>query len=221
MKIPKPNKERGRRRASANPESADSRMQLVSAATRLFAERGFDGTTTRDIADVSGLNISLISYYFGGKDGLLRACLEQIESRLSNLDVLQLSDDRAEYFQSLGKFIAGYIRSHVENPYMHRLMQREQERDSSAFKSMVHQKYAPWYRQMSKFIEHGQVHGWVKSDLNATTAALAMVGAMVQQVRLDTFRSELQGYSLAEPQYCEEVIRDLKSIILNGLEQAR
>lgn len=47
-----------------------TRMALLEAALVLFGERGFEGTSTRDIAGLAGCNQGLISFHFGGK----RAC---------------------------------------------------------------------------------------------------------------------------------------------------
>src|SRR5207248_10532454 len=49
--------------------------QLLSAAIELFAERGFDRTTTRDLAERAGVDATLIARYFGSKAGIYLAAL--------------------------------------------------------------------------------------------------------------------------------------------------
>src|SRR5262245_49104670 len=59
--------------------SADqTRIALVHAALRLFGSKGFDGTSTRDIAAMANANIGSIAYHFGSKEGLRAACAEHI-----------------------------------------------------------------------------------------------------------------------------------------------
>ncbi len=53
------------------PPSSETREQLVAAAERLFAARGFGGVSVRLIAAEAGVNWSLVGYYFRGKHGLL------------------------------------------------------------------------------------------------------------------------------------------------------
>lgn len=48
-----------------------SREKLIQSAERLFAERGFDGVSVRDIANDAKVNSALIGYYFQNKEGLL------------------------------------------------------------------------------------------------------------------------------------------------------
>ncbi|MBI3178280.1 MAG: TetR/AcrR family transcriptional regulator, partial [Deltaproteobacteria bacterium] len=59
-----------------------TRKQILDAADALFGERGFDVTTTRDIAERSGVNKALIHYHFGSKDDLLEALLEGYYAKL-------------------------------------------------------------------------------------------------------------------------------------------
>ena len=58
-------------------ESTEARSRLVSAALRLFAEKGFEAATTREICEAAGANISAIRYYFGDKAGLYRAAFTE------------------------------------------------------------------------------------------------------------------------------------------------
>jgi len=56
-------------------DAADSRERLLRAATGLFAERGYDATTVRDIARAAGVDAALIPRYFGSKTGLYVAAI--------------------------------------------------------------------------------------------------------------------------------------------------
>ncbi len=51
--------------------SGSTRENLIESAERLFAARGFDGVSVRDIANDAKVNSALVGYYFGGKQGLL------------------------------------------------------------------------------------------------------------------------------------------------------
>ena len=58
-------------KADTSDSSNSSREKLIRSAEGLFAERGFDGVSVRDIASAAGVNSALVGYYFGGKEGLL------------------------------------------------------------------------------------------------------------------------------------------------------
>lgn len=82
-------------------ELSEKQIQILKVAEKLFAENGFDGTSVRHIAKEAGINVAMISYYFGSKEKLLGALLYyrtsdfkmQIESVLSkDLDLLEKVD---------------------------------------------------------------------------------------------------------------------------------
>ena len=55
-------------------EDLTARARIRDAAIRLFAERGIDGTTVRDIAQAAGVSPGLLRHHFGSKDALREAC---------------------------------------------------------------------------------------------------------------------------------------------------
>lgn len=63
-------------RTGRRPGNPDTRTQILAAAQTLFAEKGFRATTLRSIADAAGVNVALISHYFGGKQQLFDAIQE-------------------------------------------------------------------------------------------------------------------------------------------------
>lgn len=55
--------------------------RLVDAARVLFAARGYEGTSVRDIVQQAGTNLNSINYYFGGKQGLYTEVLKREHAR--------------------------------------------------------------------------------------------------------------------------------------------
>lgn len=90
-----------------------TRADLVRAGLHLFGRKGYDGTTTRAIADRAGTNVASISYHFDGKAGLYRACAELVADRISAvfaaIDATPLPDSpdaaRAELKAALRAFV--------------------------------------------------------------------------------------------------------------------
>ena len=57
-------------------------MALIMAGIQLFGAKGFEATSTREIAAAAKANIASIAYHFGGKAGLRLACAEMVGSRI-------------------------------------------------------------------------------------------------------------------------------------------
>lgn len=56
----------------------ETRARLIEAAVAVFGERGYDGASTRDIANAAGVNSPALQYYFDGKEGVYLACVEHL-----------------------------------------------------------------------------------------------------------------------------------------------
>ncbi|MFW3895208.1 CerR family C-terminal domain-containing protein [Pseudomonas bharatica] len=60
----------------------ETRARLINSAMKLFADKGYSGASTRDIALEAGANAPALQYYFGNKEGVYRACVEHIVDRV-------------------------------------------------------------------------------------------------------------------------------------------
>ena len=76
-------------RPGGNQRGEDTRQRILETALVLFGAEGFDGASTRELAERAGVNLPAIQYYFGSKEGLYRAVVEHIaghiEARLAPL----------------------------------------------------------------------------------------------------------------------------------------
>jgi AcrR family transcriptional regulator len=67
-----------RSRPGVQARGEDTRRRILETALDLFAAHGYEGSSTRQIADGAGVNLPAIQYYFGNKEGLYRAIIEDI-----------------------------------------------------------------------------------------------------------------------------------------------
>ncbi|KUO15641.1 TetR/AcrR family transcriptional regulator [Streptomyces dysideae] len=80
------------------------RARLRDAALELFAERGFDATSTRAVAAAAGLSPALVTRHFGSKEGLRAAVDDYVLDRIGT--ELEAVDGDAGLMESLGKVSA-------------------------------------------------------------------------------------------------------------------
>ncbi len=69
----------------------DTKEKILAAANDLFAEKGLEGTTVREICSRAGVNVALVNYHFKSKEGLYESCIQRIFAtaggpRLASLD---------------------------------------------------------------------------------------------------------------------------------------
>ncbi|CAN1531609.1 AcrR Transcriptional regulator [Burkholderiaceae bacterium] len=75
-----------------NPSNGGTREKILKAASRLFADQGFDGCSLREIADHAKVNVGMIHYFFGSKQMLLREAFVQAGASLA-LKRIELLDN--------------------------------------------------------------------------------------------------------------------------------
>jgi len=93
-----------------------TRERLLSAAERVFAQKGYDGAGTRELAEAAGADVAMIVYHFGSKLGLYREVMTRRarplnDKRLAELDrVLEASKGRPELADVIHALVASNIR---------------------------------------------------------------------------------------------------------------
>jgi AcrR family transcriptional regulator len=71
-----------------------TKEKLMDAAEKLFARRGFRGTSVRDITSAAGVDLALVNYHFGSKKELLAAVIERRGQVLNEERLRRLADER-------------------------------------------------------------------------------------------------------------------------------
>jgi AcrR family transcriptional regulator len=75
-RVPRSDSARPRRRRGPRAGAADTRGAVLEAARARFAAHGYAGTRLRDVAADADVDVALVSYFFGSKDGLFAAAME-------------------------------------------------------------------------------------------------------------------------------------------------
>jgi AcrR family transcriptional regulator len=107
-----------------------SRDRILSAATRLFAERGYDATSTRAIGEAVGLNIATVAYHVGGKSELYREVMRGAHEAQRDLlggaleDLRACGSGEADARAALRRFVDSYLDLCVGNPHIPALWMR-------------------------------------------------------------------------------------------------
>lgn len=86
----------------------DKQIQILEIAETLFAEKGFDGTSIRDISKEAKINIAMVSYYFGSKERLLESLIIYKTSGLK-MHLENLLEENLEPVEKMNKLIELYI----------------------------------------------------------------------------------------------------------------
>jgi TetR/AcrR family transcriptional regulator len=110
---------------SAKTRDAErSKVAILEAATRLFSERGFDATGIGDIAAVAGVARGTPAYFFGSKEALFEAVMDQLNTRSLEIvpPALARVGTQPTPTQLINVFVDAYLDFHEANPEFLRLI---------------------------------------------------------------------------------------------------
>ena len=125
-----------------------TRERILKAAERLFAERGYDGTSIRAIVAKARVNQAAINYHFGGKDGLYREVLRAAFRAMTEHQLEHAQEVKAMSREdALADFIRRQLRPLLARDELSRSMRIfnwETVRPTAVFKSLVSEEAAPF-----------------------------------------------------------------------------
>jgi AcrR family transcriptional regulator len=187
------------------PEFNDKQQHILQVAERFFAEKGFDGTSVRDIAKEAGVNIAMISYYFGSKEKMLESL---ILSRMAGLkiELENLLNEVFEPLEKIEKLIEIYTARICKNREIYKIMYFElssQQRSASLEVFTAIKKNNLEY--IEKIIREGQDKGVFTKDVNIALIPTTIVGTFFHFNLNSTFYMELLG--LKSPAEMEHYIQ--------------
>ncbi len=156
---------------------AKARAEILRAANRLFAQRGFEGAKTEAIAAAAGVNKALLYYHFQSKDALFRAVMEDHLEEFHRQAVTVLSspgpapDLLLRYLSMHFDFIAA-------RPHYPPLLQRLMMTDADFASRLARKYFLPRARKFAALIRRGVREGSFR-PVNSTQTAISLVGLIV------------------------------------------
>ncbi|MFY1047121.1 TetR/AcrR family transcriptional regulator [Chryseobacterium sp. GP-SGM7] len=194
---------------------------ILFAAEKLFAENGFQGTSTREISKAANVNISMISYYFGSKEKLYEKLVEyrMQEGQFFAKDILERTDiNEWEKIQKIVDQFAGRVRHHK---CFYRIMQREQlHTENPQIVEFLKQTKLGFLTMYSKILESGiekgiftknppiyLLHSTVSGTLFYASNATGMYKEFLQNNETDEVFEETYFNELT--QHVKHILKDL------------
>ncbi|UUX95196.1 TetR/AcrR family transcriptional regulator [Aquabacterium sp. J223] len=176
-----------------------TRDSILKAAIKVFAKHGYDGGSVEKISKAAKSYDRMIYYYFGSKEGLFIAALEEIYRRFNEAESQLVLDDHP--MQALTQVVHFIVRYYRESPEFVTLLNSENlYRGKHIGKSLRAREYSPpAIRILDQLLKRGIDEGLMRSDLSGRDLYL-MVAALGYFYQSNRFTlSAFLGENLESP----------------------
>ena len=137
-----------------------TQQKLLDAAIEAFSENGFNGTSTRDIAERAGVHHPLITYHFKNKDQLWRAAADKVFRDFRRSLAASLEDHREESPKKrMASLIKAYVRYAKSQPALHKVMVQEASYPNPRLDWLIDTHLKPFFDATFELLEELQAVG--------------------------------------------------------------
>ena len=189
-------------------EYSEKQMRIMEAAEELFAEKGFDGTSVRDIAEEAGVNLAMISYYFGSKDKLMESLFkyrgESIKLQLENM----IENKELSSLQKVYALIDNYIDRIMKQQCFHKILSRIQMVELKGITAqLIHELKRTNQELVKKLIQEGQRRGEFKKNIDVPLMMATLVGTTSHLVTTQHYYRKLNNLESLPDDEFEKLIK--------------
>ncbi len=206
-------------------DKIDKKDHILDVAERVFSELGFDGASTRTISGEAGVNMAMLNYYFGSKEGLFLAVFQRKIVSFQDLMKNLGNDGTMTAWGKIEKYIEMYTQRVVNNNcfqkmlYQELAMQRRGELSDQITDILMKNT-----SEVKKLLLEGVNNGEFKKDIDVEMVIATIYGTKNFIVNSPQLTSKVLGFDIQNEKLLEERLKPrietylktlLKSYLLN------
>jgi len=145
----------------SNTKDTSTEDRIKAAARKVFHQKGYAGTRTRDIAEEAGINHAMLNYYFRSKEKLFEIVMTETMAYFFQGVGTILNDESTSLEEKIERVVANYINLLLEEPELPTFMFNEVRANPEPFvantpilKALEHSVLA---RQYAEAVAQGQI----------------------------------------------------------------
>jgi TetR/AcrR family transcriptional regulator len=190
----------------------DCRENIIASATPLFAAKGLNGVSVRDLTRAAEVNLSMISYYFGGKEGLYAAILTEQFAVLGKIEEIELLE--IDTLQKFELYVRATVSRYRKSPYLLRFYTSELTNPTASFETIVKPAIKRVVQVLLDTFTDGLTHEMFRAGLDPADTVLALAGMINFYFLLEPATADLVDRA---PERDEKLIRHIMDIFTRGV----
>jgi AcrR family transcriptional regulator len=196
----------------------DKREHIIQKSLELFAEKGFEGTSIRDIATLADVNVAMVNYYFGSKEKLFESIVSHRASYMKDMLQELVNDASKTEMEKIDTIIDAYVNRLLSQPAFHRLVHQEL---LIAKRGVMHEQLINIFASNTLFFKQIIEQGIRKKQFRKVDAELTMASLIgtINQVLLSKsmcnilLQSKVDFNPYTDPVFKKRLIKHLQQMI--------
>jgi len=189
-------------------DKIDKKDHILDVAEKIFSDVGYDGASTRMISGEAGVNMAMLNYYFGSKEGLFMAVIERRISSFQNLLQNIGSDDSMTTWAKVEKYIDMYVERVVNNNCFQKLLYQEMSvvkrgELGDRLTRVILQNTS----EVEKILKEGVDKGEFNKDIDIELVIAAIYGTKNFVINTPMVSSAMLGFDVQEERSLEEKLK--------------
>lgn len=212
-------------------DKIDKKDHILDVAEKVFSDLGFDGASTRVISSEAGVNMAMLNYYFGSKEGLFLAIFERkiysFRTLLQNIG----NDESITSWDKLSQCIDNYVDRIIVNNCFQKLINRELSMNKRGdLNDKITQIVMVNVVEIKKILEEGIKNKTFAKDIDIPLVIATIFGTKNYIVNYTQIASQLLGHDIGDEKYLEERVKPrvkkymkrlLKAYLLNENDNSK
>ncbi|MDB5011431.1 MAG: TetR/AcrR family transcriptional regulator [Mucilaginibacter sp.] len=201
-------------------DKIDKKDHILDVAERVFSEMGYDGASTRLISGEAGVNMAMLNYYFGSKEGLFLAVFDRKITNFQNILQNLGSDDSISSWDKIEKYVELYSERVVNNSYFQKLLYQEMGMNRrTELSDNICDILMKNTSELDKILQEGINSGEFKKDTDVQMVIATLYGTKNFIVNTPLMSSQMLGYDIQDDKILEEKLKPrLKNFMKNLLK---
>lgn len=199
----------------------EKQIAIIETAEKLFSVNGFDGTSVRDIAADAGVNVAMISYYFGSKEKLMEAVFENKTNKVRFKVETLLQNNALNPLQKIYILLDDYVDRFIAQNNFHKIVMREQIIEKKSLVSdMINELKIKNHESVKLLIHDGQKKGAFKKNIDVTMMLITLTGTVNQMMTSQQYYKQVNKLVEFDENKFKQHIRKKLSVHLKKLFKA-
>jgi len=199
-------------------DKIDKKDHILDVAEKIFADFGYDGASTRMISGEAGVNMAMLNYYFGSKEGLYLAIFERKISAFRTLLQNIGNDDSISAWDKMERCIDNYVERIIANNCFQKLINREltlskrtELTDKMANILMTN------VQEFKKIMQEGIDKGLFDKDIDQELTIMVIFGTKSYVINSAHISSRVLGHDVYDASFLETELKPRMKIFMKKL----